>query len=621
MTEIAGRSGGAEAPLWAPGLTLGAVAAAAMQGPSLFPKDPKLQRIGTIAAAAIGVGVGTGVEAVARGLDDHIPGDHLAAQLAVGGTGGAMAAGIAIATRGRVTGGRAGLQTTGMLLAAGGAAGVASTLVSRADEQLPGHGAFAQGATSALAGAAMLGISMRNAHLAKSGSVLLPDLPELAADGSTFGRLAIDRGRGLRGALTSGIEGSPVVWAKQGGQGQRFLTEMPHAEDINKVMGITTAKEPSRAYVSLTHADEALGENEKMLQRVDMLFDDLEKQGVFGRYRTLDDGTVEVLEQPRKHVMVAATTSSGFVNPVAASSFEFMNGGDTAIMAIQSGTSKAAGEMHHMARATATHHAILTRLEQRLDALPKTVERPLTYVYGESYGAWTSQNVLLGTGDGNMSALARKLGKWNGEVSWVDGRALTPEIGRERFRKLGIDRAMYVGTPKFAMLRPGLAGVEELTGGDRPLVRTVKNLIQAKGISADDAANTRVTFLQHDADPVGLFHPKLLWEQAEFLGPKASRGDNVSPHQRWFPIVTGIQTALDQQMAQYFKQGVLEAKGHDYRSEVTYVMRRAFGAADVTDNQVARIREWNRQLEEIHKLHQEQAAAEAAATAAAAVAS
>lgn len=620
MTEIAGRSGGAEAPLWAPGLTLGAVAAAAMQGPSLFPKDPKLQRIGTIAAAAIGIGVGTGVEAVARGLDDHIPGDHLAAQLAVGGTGGALAAGIAIATRGRVTGGRAGLQTTGMLLAAGGAAGVASTLVARADEQVPGHGAFAQGATSALAGAAMLGISMRNANLARSGSVLLPDLPELAADGSTFGRLAIDRGRGLRGAMTSGIEGSPVVWAKQGGQGQRFLTEMPHAEDINKVMGITTAKEPSRAYVSLTHADEALGEHEKMLQRVDMLFDDLEQQGVFGRYRTLDDGTVEVLEAPRQHLMVAATTSSGFVNPVAASSFEFMNGGNTAILAVQSGTSKAAGEMHHMARATATHHEILKRLEARLDALPKTVERPLTYVYGESYGAWTSQNVLLGTGDGNMSALARKLGKWNGEVSWVDGRELTPEIGRERFRNLGIDRAMYVGTPKFAMLRPGLAGVEELTGGDRPLVRTVRNLIQAKEISAEDAANTRVTFLQHDADPVGLFHPKLLWEKAEFLGPKASRGDNVSPHQRWFPIVTGIQTALDQQMAQYFKQGVLEAKGHDYRSEVTYVMRRAYGAADVTDNQVARIREWNRQLEEIHKLHQEQAAAEAAATAATAAA-
>jgi uncharacterized membrane protein len=127
-----------------------------------------------------------------------------------------------------------------------------------------------------------------------------------------------------------------------------------------------------------------------------------------------------------------------------------------------------------------------------------------------------------------------------------------------------------------------------------------------------------VTFLQHDADPVGLFHPKLLWEPAEFLGPKATRGDNVSPHQRYFPIITGIQTALDQQMAQYFKQGVLEAKGHDYRSEVTYVMRRAFGAGDVTDTQVARIREWNRQLEDIHKLHQEQAAAEAAQAGAAA---
>lgn len=47
-----------EAPLWAPGAALGAVAAAAMTGPSLFPKDPKLQRIGVVAAAAIGMGIG-----------------------------------------------------------------------------------------------------------------------------------------------------------------------------------------------------------------------------------------------------------------------------------------------------------------------------------------------------------------------------------------------------------------------------------------------------------------------------------------------------------------------------------------------------------------------------------
>jgi uncharacterized membrane protein len=197
---------------------------------------------------------------------------------------------------------------------------------------------------------------------------------------------------------------------------------------------------------------------------------------------------------------------------------------------------------------------------------------------------------------------------------------MTPEVARERFRDLGIDKALYVGTPKFAMVRPGLEGATELTSGPRPLVRTVRNLIDTKAISAEDAAETRVTFLQHDADPVGLFHPKLLWERPAFLGKRELRGENISPYQRYLPIITGIQTALDQQMAQYFRQGVLEAKGHDYRSEVTYVMRRAFGAGEVTDNQVARIREWNRQLEEIHALHQAEAAGQAAAPAAQAAA-
>ena len=623
MTTV-GSDSTANAPLWAPGLTVAGVAAAAMQGPSLFPKDPKLQRIGTLAAAAIGLGVGVGAEGIARGVDRFLPGDRLDAQLAMGGTGAALAAGVALVTRGRATGVRAVVQSGGVLLAAGGAAGAIGTLVARNDSNLPGHDAFAQGAVSALAGAAMLGYSLRNAHLAaRSGTYLLPDLPELAADSSTFGRLAIDRGRGARGAVTSGIEGSPVAFELQAGQGQRMLTEMPHAEDINRVMGITDAKEPARSYVSLKHAAEGLDEEAAMLERVDLSMQDAEALGMFGRWRTLDDGTVEMLEPPRKHIMVAATTSSGFVNPVASSSFEFMFGGDTGIMAIQSGTTKAAGEMHHMARATATHEELLQRLQDHLDALPLPdgVERPKVYVYGESFGAWTSQNALLGTGDGNMSWLARKLGHWNGEVSFTEGRVITPDAARERFADLGIDRAMYVGTPKFAMLRPGLDGVQELVGGATPPVRTVRNLLEAKALSAADTANTRITFLQHDADPVGLFHPKLLWEPAEFLGPRNLRGDNVSPYQRYLPVVTGIQTALDQQMAQYFKQGTLEAKGHDYRSEVSYVMRRAFGVEDVTDLQVARIREWNRQLEEIHALHQQQAAeAKAAAAAAAATA-
>jgi uncharacterized membrane protein len=620
MTDVAGRSRTDNAPLWAPGLTLGAVAAAAMTGPSLFPKDPKLQRIGIVAAAAIGMGVGTGVEGISRGVDGVLPGDRLTAQLTVGGTGVALAAGMAIATRGHATGWRAGLQTGGILLAAGSAAGAASTLLARADEHVPGHDAFAQGALSASAGAAMLGFAMHNASLAKGGSYLLPDLPELASDASTFGTLAIDRGRGVRGALVAGGEGSLISWAKMPGQGQRFLTEMPHKVDIERVMG-GTAKEPIRAYVGLAHAPAEMDEATAVAHRVQLAMGELDRLGAFGKFETLADGTTRMVEAPRRSILVAAPTSSGFVNPVAASSHEFMFGGDTATVTIQVGTTKAAGEMHHVARATATHEQLLEAVQARIAALPEGVEHPSIKVYGESFGAWTSQNAILGTGEGNLSGLARKMGKWNGEVSWVDGRTLTPEIGRERFRNLGIDRALYVGTPKFSMLRPGLAGVSELTGGANPPVRTVRNLIDTKALSAADTANTRVMFLQHDADPVGLFHPKLLWERPDWLGPAAMRGDNISPHQKYLPIVTGIQTALDQQMAQYFRQGVLEAKGHDYRSEVSYVMRRAFGAADVTDTQVARIREWNRQLEEIHMAHQaaqDAAAATAAAGAAAA---
>jgi uncharacterized membrane protein len=225
---------------------------------------------------------------------------------------------------------------------------------------------------------------------------------------------------------------------------------------------------------------------------------------------------------------------------------------------------------------------------------------------------------MFGTGDGQLSKLATRLGKWNGPPpSEPRPPVITRELARARINELGVDRAMYAGTPKFSPLRPKLQSVAELSGGPNPPIRTVRNLLETKALSAADTADTRVMFLQHDADPVGLFHPNLLWERPAWLGSAATRGEGISKQQRWIPVVTGIQTGMDQQMAQYFKQGVLEAKGHDYRSEVSYVMRRAFDSADVTDTQVSRIREWNRQLEEIHAAHQALTAAEKAAAGAA----
>ena len=608
MTGIhAARTNDARSPLWMPGATLGGIAAAAMHGPTLFPKDPKLQRIGIAAAGLIGLGVGTGVEGIARGLDDVVPGDHLASQLTVAGAGAAVAAATALASRGHATGGAALAQTGGILLAAGGTIGAAGSLAARADAEFPGPDALAQSGLVVAAGGAVLGIASHNLAAARSIPRVLPDLPELAATRATFGDLAVDHGLDVRGALTSGGSDSLVPVATLPAPGRRFLSEMPSAAEIGSVMGTTGAKEPIRAYVGLDSVPATLDEATAVARRADLMVRELDRLGTFGRHEIAADGSLRVLEQPRASLLVVAPTSTGFVNPVAASSYEFLHNGDTAVATIQVARKKSGGEIHHVLRATATHQAFLERLAAHLDALPEGMPKPTVHAYGESFGAWASQNGLLGTGEGTVGLLAKRLGHWNGANRWQS------EGGLSRMDRLHVDKAMYTGTPKFSQFRPKLLADAALVGGDQPAVLTVRDLESTKAVSAEHAAKARITFLQHDADPVGLFHPKLLWEHPVWLGARTARGQNVPPQQRWMPIVTGLQTVLDQQNAQFFTAGTLEAKGHDYRSEVTYVMRRAFNTPDVTDTQVARVREWNRQLEEIHVEHEAAAAAAASA--------
>jgi hypothetical protein len=615
MSNAAVSDRGQKPPLWAPGIALGAVGAAAMTGVSLFPKDPKLQAIGIPIAALAYAGVGMGTEALAGHLDGSLGGDHLRAELAIGGTGAALAAGLAVATRGKLTGPLGALQTAGKLAAFGGAAGAACTLATKHDDKVPGGELVAQGAVAAVAGAAMLGAMKFGALRAGSREIVMPDLPELAVDAKKVGQLAIDRDASLRGLVTSGDAGTPLSWDRQSGQGKRFLTEMPHADEIRNVMRAADGsepqgiKDPARIYASLKHADPKLGEHAAAMQRVDRVMEDAERLKVFGEYRREADGTLTELHPPRKHMMVALTTSNGFVNPVAASSFEFMHGGDTAIMAIQAGKKPALGELHHVERSTATNIELLTRLKARLDQMPEGAPRPKVHLYGESFGAWVGQNIVRGTGEGRLSLIASRIGKWDGKQTHVPD-AVTPAMIKARYEELGIDGgAMFVGTPKFSGERPVYQSAEELATGAKPASLHIRNLLEAREITPEQANASMATYVQHDSDPVALFEPGLLVHKAPFLGRRSTRGENISPQQTDMPIVTALQTAFDQQKAQYFKQGVNESKGHDYRSTVPYAMRTAYKRHDIPDGSVGRIREWNRQLEVIHAAHQKAAAA------------
>jgi uncharacterized membrane protein len=80
--------------------------------------------------------------------------------------------------------------------------------------------------------------------------------------------------------------------------------------------------------------------------------------------------------------------------------------------------------------------------------------------------------------------------------------------------------------------------------------------------SIDEAGNRwgpmRFVYIQHPSDPMVFFSPSLAWHRPAWLN--GQRGPDVSPHLRWFPLVTFLQIGFDLPMATTVPFGY----GHNY---------------------------------------------------------
>ena len=68
----------------------------------------------------------------------------------------------------------------------------------------------------------------------------------------------------------------------------------------------------------------------------------------------------------------------------------------------------------------------------------------------------------------------------------------------------------------------------------------------------------RSVYVQYASDPMIWFSPEMAWSRPDWLGEK--RGPDVSPHLRWYPIVTFLQVAFDLPVATNVPLGY----GHNY---------------------------------------------------------
>jgi len=296
-------------------------------------------------------------------------------------------------------------------------------------------------------------------------------------------------------ASRSGSPASIISWDELGFQGRGFVGQGPTAAELTN-FNKTPAKEPIRLYAGMTSA-------ETEQQRADLVVAELKRTGAFSR----------------KVLVIASATGSGWVDPTATDSLEYMYNGDSAIVSQQySYLPSWMSFLVDQERARETSRVLYDTVIEAVDEVPK-VNRPKVIVYGLSLGSFGGQASFSGVNDIRRS---------------VDGALFTGTPNdTELWRTITANR--NTGSPQWQpRYKDGQAVSFASTREDIVAIPPPK-----KGV--------RLLYLQHANDPVTWFSFDLALHKPDWL--KERRGGNVSPDTRWYPIVTFLQIGLDQAIA------------------------------------------------------------------------
>jgi len=275
----------------------------------------------------------------------------------------------------------------------------------------------------------------------------------------------------------------------------------------------------------------------------------------------------------RSVLMLISPTGTGYVNYVAVACVQYLTRGDVASVTLQYSKRPSPLSLGKVKDAREQNRLLWLRIFQRVRAMPPE-KRPKVVLFGESLGALTSQEVLIGWGTLGLQAL-------------------------------GIDRALWIGTPE------GSPWMHEVMGRPRPdvdksLVAMVNDYEQFCELGEERKEHVRYVLLSHDNDGVTKFGPSLINRRPGWLGPKRPRNLEIpgrSPRgipssMRWRLLTTFYQGLIDMKNAQI--QGPYRAWAHDYRPDLADFIRDVFDL-DCTPEQLERIKTACEQREEFRQ--------------------
>ncbi|WP_434051828.1 MAG: alpha/beta-hydrolase family protein [Roseibium sp.] len=293
----------------------------------------------------------------------------------------------------------------------------------------------------------------------------------------------------------TGSAASLVKWDEMGRWGRHFVASAPTIDEISEFQS-GSVMEPVRVYVGRRSADTAEA-------RADLALEELVRTGGF----------------ERSVLVVMVPVGTGWMDPGAHDTLEFMLAGDVATVSVQySYLTSMLALLAHPDYGVAQSQALFEKVYDYWTELPKDT-RPKFYVHGLSQGAFNSQATL------------------------------------PLFDMLGdpIQGAMWAGSPFFSRYwtevrdqRNEGSPAWRPTFGNGSLVRVMD---QYGGLDGDYRSwgPIRAVFLNYGSDPIVNFTFDSAVRPPAWLNEP--RAPDVSERLSWFPVVTMLQLALDSMFA------------------------------------------------------------------------
>lgn len=309
------------------------------------------------------------------------------------------------------------------------------------------------------------------------------------------------------GPLECGSADSLVDWDSIGRRGKEFLVGGPTQQSIQEFWGNgRDSAQPIRVYVGLRSA-------ESKQEQAELAVEELKRVGAF----------------ERSLLVVATPTGTGWLDPGAVDTIEYLHAGDTAIVSTQySYLPSWITILVDPERSIDSARYLFEAVHEYWKTLPEDT-RPRLYLHGLSLGSLGSEvsapwyAILEDPPQGAV---------WSG-----------PPFPSTHWQYLSTDRnpESPAWLPKF---RDG---------------SVVRFTAQENTLDTDQRwGPLRTVYIQYASDPMVFFSPDLLFKKPAWLsGP---RGPDVSPHLKWYPVVTFLKVAFDLPMAISVPTGY----GHNY---------------------------------------------------------